>query len=126
MSENYIAGSCNIGKKEKRKRLIIGILGTIVSIHLSLYFIISTYYWTLLIWLFVAVFYSTLCLVQAFNKFCVYFAYKHLFNFGELNGKKNEIENIDFIKQDIKKAQKLILLSFIISLLWCVLIYNLS
>lgn len=126
MVNEYIAGVCNIGKKEKNKRLIIGFLGAIVSVHLSLYFIISTYKWIMLIWLLVSVFYSTICLIQAFNNFCVYFAYKHLFNFGELNQQKNKIENVNFIKQDIKKAQKLILISFIISLLWCVLIYNLS
>lgn len=120
MHSNYLADKYNIGKKEKIKFYIIGVLGTIVTIHLSLYFIISPYKWWMLIAVFIPSFSTSIAFLQAINSFKV--NYKVLFN----SKNSNTPEAANSNEEENKKAKNFILISSVISLLWCVVIFYLS
>lgn len=99
----YIPGVCNIGKEEIRKRTKAGWSGLILTIITAalVLWLGADRWWRLLI--FIPAMMSATGFIQAYSKFCVYFGFGHLFNFGE-TGKKDTIVQAEFRAKDRVRA----------------------
>ena len=124
MSETavYQPGVCNIGPAEIRRRRTSGYVG----LGLAVVFLVIAFAlgwaapWRLLVAL--PVFLSAQGFLQAAFRFCVGFASRGLFNFGEL-GSEETIHDKEFRRKDQRKALLITLLAFVIAAVVSVLAY---
>jgi len=124
MSETavYQPGVCNIGPAEIRRRRTSGYVG----LGLAVVFLVIAFAlgwaapWRLLVAL--PVFLSAQGFLQAAFRFCVGFASRGLFNFGEL-GSEETIHDKEFRRKDQRKALLITVLAFAIAAVVSVLAY---
>lgn len=124
MSETavYQPGVCNIGPAEIRRRRTSGYVG----LGLAVVFLVMAFAlgwaapWRLLVAL--PVFLSAQGFLQAAFRFCVGFASRGLFNFGEL-GSEETIHDKEFRRKDQRKALLITVLAFAIAAVVSVLAY---
>lgn len=119
----YIPGVCNIGPDEIKRRKIGGWSGLIITIALwGAFFLFDIpRIWTLL--LFFTAMMSAVGFLQAYMRFCVYFGFANLFNFGDV-GKTDSVSQAEFRKKDRKKAWQLLGYAFLISIVITFLAYK--
>lgn len=121
-NSQYIPGSCNIGKEEIRRRYRIGFIGLVIALILAivLYLTNADRTWKLLV--FMPVFYSVSGFIQAVNKFCYFYGFRHLFS---VNGIRNftKVKDEQLIDKDRKKATQIVLLVTICSVIITALYY---
>ncbi len=100
-------GVCNIGREEIKRRKKAGWTGLILALVaiLLLWMLDAPKAWRLLV--FIPVVASATGFIQAYNKFCVYFGFGHLFNFGDM-GKSDNIEQKEFRTKDRTRAWQLL------------------
>ncbi len=124
MSETavYQPGVCNIGPAEIRRRRTSGYVGLGVAVvFLVIAFALGwAAPWRLLVAL--PVFLSAQGFLQAAFRFCVGFASRGLFNFGEL-GSEETIHDKEFRRKDQRKALLITVLAFAIAAVVSVLAY---
>ncbi len=121
-NERYIAGRCNIGNEEIKRRKQAGYIGlglTILCILVFQLFHISRS-WRLLV--FFPATLSSIGIFQAYMKFCVAFGMKGIFNFGEF-GKAEAVEQHENVKKDQAKARQIITISVTAGLLLTIIYY---
>jgi len=118
----YIPGTCNIGPKEIRTRrngaIFSGIL--VVAIIVFLPMINIPKIWRLVLFIPAASF--GVGFLQWYNKFCVGFGMKGLFNFGEL-GKTFTVEQKENLRKDRAKALRMVFLGIGFGLVIAILFY---
>jgi len=104
---HYIPGACNIGHEEIQRRIKAGWSGLILTIITAtlLLWLGADRWWRLLI--FIPAMMGATGFIQAYSKFCVYFGFGHLFNFGE-TGKTDTVEQVEFRAKDRAKAWQVI------------------
>jgi hypothetical protein len=83
MSDQYIAGSCNIGKEEIRRRKSIAFLGAIATIFGAISIINKYQSATPRLWLFIPAMVFATGWIQSKKKFCLAYGYMGVFNFGK-------------------------------------------
>ena len=124
MSETavYQPGVCNIGPAEIRRRRTSGYVGLGVAVVLLVIAFALGWAapWRLLVAL--PVFLSAQGFLQAAFRFCVGFASRGLFNFGEL-GSEESIHDKEFRRKDQRKALLITVLAFAIAAVVSVLAY---
>ncbi|MFD4958875.1 hypothetical protein [Microbacterium sp. NPDC058389] len=110
----YQPGVCNIGPVEIRKRRMSGWLGLAIAVvFLAVAFALGwAAPWRLLVAL--PVFLSAQGFLQAAFHFCVGFASRGLYNFGEL-GSEETVYEAEFRKKDQRKALLITVLAFAIA-----------
>lgn len=110
----YQPGVCNIGPAEIRKRRLSGWIGAGISVvFLVLAFALDwAAPWRLLV--FLPVFMAAQGFLQAAFHFCVGFASRGLFNFGDLGSEENVLD-AEFRRADQRKALLISLLAFAIA-----------
>jgi hypothetical protein len=117
MEENiYIPGVCNIGREEIKQRKIVGIIGliaTVVTLFLLIYFNASTGF---KLFIFIPAVISSIGFLQARAHFCIYYGWVSLFNFDSL-GKKNKVEKDEYKIADKKKSFRIVVYSLLIGLI---------
>ncbi len=121
-NEKYIPGTCNIGREEIKRRKAGGWAGlvlTVIAITLLLWF--SAPHWLRLVVFIPAVMGAT-GFIQAYNKFCVYFGFGHMFNLGEV-GKTDTIDQKEFRAKDRARAWQLLAYAFATGLIITVIVY---
>lgn len=111
----YIPGTCNIGKDEVRVRRNNAILFGIISIVLAtaLLLLDANKLWRLTLIIPLTVFANGI--QQWYFKFCVFFGLKGLFNF-EDQGTTFTVEQEEMRKLDLAKARRMILRAFLFGL----------
>ena len=119
----YIPGVCNIGDEEIRMRKRTGQIGLVVTIAL----------WALFIWfdvpqiwrltLFIPATMSATGLLQAYMRFCAYFGFASLFNFGPKVGETDTVQQTEFRAKDRKKAWQIVIYSIVTGLVVALLGY---
>jgi len=116
MKNNYIPGTCNIGKTERRFRRNGGILGLLLTTFFLI--IIITFRLSMLykLIIFFPVFISTISFLQYQMHFCAEFGILGKYNFTEKFGNKLTVED-QYLQVDRIKAIKIIGYSVVISLL---------
>lgn len=109
----YVPGVCNIGPAEISKRKQAGWIGLVATLAL----------WALLMWLDAPAVWrltigipatmSAIGFLQAYTRFCAYFGFASLFNFGDI-GSSDTVEQAEFRAKDRRKAWRIVLYSLLI------------
>ena len=103
MSQEYIAGSCNIGKGEVRRRQVVALVGAIISVT-SLVGLISTdASGSARLSLFLPLMIFSIGFIQSRKKFCLAYGFMGTFNFGKL-GQISRVSDPIAKKADRKTA----------------------
>lgn len=112
MSDDYIAGVCNIGKAEVRQRLIVSFVGLGLALSSAAGLLAADAprgaRWGIIVPLLV----WSVGLVQARHRFCVAYGILGTFNFGKL-GKVSRVNDPAFRRADRITVLKLAGLSFV-------------
>lgn len=122
MENKYIPGVCNMGREEIKRRKTAGWTGLILILGaiMLVWLLDAPKGWRLIVFL-PAVTGAT-GFIQAYNKFCVYFGFGHLVNFGDV-GKADSIEQSEFRAKDRAKAWQLLAYDFGAGLVITVIVY---
>jgi hypothetical protein len=118
----YIPGHCNIGKEEVARRRNGAIFSGILSILLITVLLLThtDKLWRLFVFLPLTSFF--IGIQQWYNKFCMGFGMKGIFNFEEL-GKITKVEGEEMKNADKRKAQKMLVSSISLGVLITLIFY---
>ncbi len=114
MQDQYIPGTCNIGKSEIERRKQGGWIGLIVT---TILYALLAYFEITRIWRLIIFFPATMAAIgflQARMHFCAYFGMVGVFKFGPEVGKTDTVEQAEFRAADRRKAWQIIIYSVII------------
>ncbi|CAB4612839.1 unannotated protein [freshwater metagenome] len=114
MSQEYVAGSCNIGKSEIRRRQIVALAGALFSVFSLAGLINADAAQSARLTLFVPLFVFAIGFVQSRKKFCLAYGFMGTFNFGGL-GKISRVSDPIAKREDRKTALKILLQSALIA-----------
>ena len=109
MSE-YIAGSCNIGPAEIKRRRQGALIGAILFAFTTLLFVLTNAPTSTRLLVFIPALLFTVGIVQSRRKFCVAYGFLGVFSFEKLGATRKITINQD-LKADRKYAIKLLLQS---------------
>ena len=118
----YIPGTCNMGTMEIKRRTTAGWIGlwlTVVTIGL-LWYTDANKLWRLPV--FIPVVMGATGFIQAYSKFCVYFGFGHIFNFGDV-GKTDNVEQAENRAKDRVRAWQVLGLAVGVGLVVTSIIY---
>ncbi|QGA80410.1 hypothetical protein [Candidatus Nanohalobium constans] len=117
---DYKPGTCNINETERKKRLIVGIVGFFNAALLSATMLIYPGFTPLYFTIFLLYLTGFVGYLQYRNHFCTGYALKKKF---KTNKSEEEIENSESISKDRRKAALIILQSIIGAGLLTLIIY---
>ncbi len=80
----YIAGTCNIGEKEIRRRQLVAAIGAILSLVSLIGFISTDSTRSVRVGIFLPLMIAAVGFVQSRSKFCLAYGFAGTFNFGKL------------------------------------------
>ena len=103
MSQEYIAGSCNIGKGEVRRRQVVALAGAIISVFALAGLVGSDAAPSARLTLFIPLFVFAIGFIQSRKKFCLAYGFMGTFNFGKL-GQISRVSDPIAKKADRKTA----------------------
>ena len=115
MSQEYVAGSCNIGKGEVRRRQVVALVGAIIYLT-SLVGLISTdASGSARLSLFLPLMVFSIGFIQSRKKFCLAYGFMGTFNFGKL-GQLSRVSDPIAKKADRKTALTILAQSILLAL----------
>ena len=115
MSQEYVAGSCNIGKGEIRRRQVVALAGAVISAT-SLVGLISTdAARSARLTLFFPLMVFAIGFIQSRKKFCLAYGFLGTFNFGSL-GQISRVSDPIAKKADRKTALTILAQSVLLAL----------
>ena len=107
---DYIAGACNIGNDEIKRRRQGALFGAILFAVTTFLFVLTNAPTSTRLITFIPALLFTVGLIQSRKRFCVAYGFLGVFNFEKLGGTKKITINQD-LKADRKYAVKLLLQS---------------
>ena len=110
MSNEYIPGTCNIGKGEIRQRQIVALFGVFLTIFSATALLATDQSRTSRLSLFVPALVFSIGFVQSRSKFCLAYGLAGTFNFERL-GKITKVQSAEDRKADRKTAIVILLKS---------------
>jgi hypothetical protein len=110
MSSEYVAGSCNIGKGEIRRRQIVALFGVFLTISSATALLATDQPSSSRISIFLPALVFSIGFVQSRSKFCLAYGLAGTFNFDRL-GKISRVASIEDRKADRKTAIVILLKS---------------
>ena len=122
MSQEYIAGSCNIGQSEIRQRQIVALVGAIFSVISIAGLVGSDAAKSARFSLFIPLFVFAIGFVQSRKKFCLAYGFLGTFNFGGL-GKISRVSDPISKREDRKTAIKILLQSALLAIGLTLIVY---
>ena len=115
MSQEYVAGSCNIGKGEVRRRQVVALAGAVISV-ISLIGLIGTdATQSARLTLFFPLMVFAVGIIQSRKKFCLAYGFMGTFNFGKL-GQISRVSDPIAKKADRKTAVTILAQSILLAL----------
>ena len=115
MSQEYVAGSCNIGKGEVRRRQVVALVGAVIYLT-SLVGLISTdASGSARLSLFLPLMVFSIGFIQSRKKFCLAYGFLGTFNFGKL-GQISRVSDPIAKKADRKTALTILAQSILLAL----------
>lgn len=102
-SDTYIAGSCNIGKGEIRRRQLVAGIGLALSLFTLVGFITAGTEPALRLGIFIPLSVASIGWVQSRRKFCLAYGFMGTFNFGKL-GQLSRVSDKASLAADRKTA----------------------
>jgi hypothetical protein len=124
LTQEYIPGTCNIGKGEIRRRQIVAIAGAVMSIVSFVGLISNDAAKSARLSLFVPLFVFAIGFVQSRKKFCLAYGFLGTFNFGGL-GQISKVADPISKKADRKTALTILAQSALLALGLTILAYAL-
>jgi hypothetical protein len=122
LSQEYIAGSCNIGQSEIRQRQIVALVGAIFSVISIAGLVGSDAAKSARFSLFIPLFVFAIGFVQSRKKFCLAYGFLGTFNFGGL-GKISRVSDPISKREDRKTAIKILLQSALLAIGLTLIVY---
>lgn len=125
VADEYVAGTCNIGGAEVRRRLALGWTGLLVCVLLLAMFIFSNAdaRWRLI--LFFPALLSAMGFLQARRRFCVAYGFAGVYNVKPGFQAPENVEQAEFRGKDRRTALVLTCLAVFIGLAVALAAYNL-
>lgn len=99
----YLAGSCNIGTGEIRRRQIVAIIGSALSVSALIGFISTSAEPSLRLGIFIPLAVASIGWVQSKRKFCLAYGLMGTFNFGKM-GQLSRVQDKAALAADRKTA----------------------
>ena len=103
MSQEYVAGSCNIGNGEVRRRQVVALVGAVFSITSLVGLLSSDAARSARFSLFIPLMVFAIGFIQSRKKFCLAYGLAGTFNFGKL-GSITKVQSAEDRKADRKTA----------------------
>jgi hypothetical protein len=119
---DYIAGSCNIGKGEIRRRQIVAFIGLILLISTTAGLIGSDSAKSARLGVFIPALIFAIGFIQSRRKFCLAYGLMGTFNFGRL-GKLSKVATPEDRKADRKTAISILVQALALALTITLIIY---
>jgi hypothetical protein len=110
MSDQYIAGTCNIGKNEIRQRQFVALVGLVLSVSSLIGFITTGASQSVRLGIFLPLTVFAIGWVQSRKKFCLAYGFLGTFNFGKL-GKVSRVSDKASLAADRKTAASILIQS---------------
>ena len=115
MSQEYVAGSCNIGKGEVRRRQVVALAGAVISITSLVGLLNTDAARSARYSLFIPLMVFAIGFVQSRKKFCLAYGFMGTFNFGKL-GQISRVSDPIAKKADRKTALTILAQSIALAL----------
>jgi hypothetical protein len=115
LSQEYIAGSCNIGKGEVRRRQVVAIAGAVISVTSLIGLISADAARSSRLTLFFPLMVFAVGFIQSRKKFCLAYGFMGTFNFGKL-GQISRVSDPIAKKADRKTAITILAQSTLLAL----------
>ena len=122
MSDQYIAGSCNIGKAEVRQRQIVALIGLFLSVSALIGFISSSASPSIRLGIFLPLTVFSIGWVQSRKRFCLAYGFLGTFNFGRL-GKISRVADKASLAADRKTAITILVQSLGLAAVLTLIVY---
>jgi hypothetical protein len=119
---DYIAGSCNIGKGEIRRRQFVALIGLILTITTVIGLVNVSAERSARLGVFVPAMIFAIGFIQSRRKFCLAFGLMGTFNFGSL-GKLSRVASPEDRKADRKTAISILVQALSLALVITLIIY---
>ena len=121
-TDSYIAGTCNIGKGEIRRRQFVALIGLTLSIIALIGFISADTQPSLRLGIFIPLSVASIGWVQSRKKFCLAYGFMGTFNFGRL-GQLSRVSDKASLAADRKTALNILGQSLGISAVLTLIVY---
>lgn len=119
---DYIAGSCNIGKGEVRRRQFVALIGLILIVITTAGLISGSAAKSARLSVFIPALIFSVGFIQSRRKFCLAFGFMGTFNFGSL-GKLSRVASQQDRKADRKTALSILAQALSLALTITLIIY---
>ena len=110
----YIAGTCNIGEKEIRRRQFVALVGAILSLVSLIGFISTDSTRSVRLGIFLPLMIAAVGFVQSRSKFCLAYGFAGTFNFGKL-GDLSRVSDPVSKAADRATALRILMKSFLLA-----------
>lgn len=115
MSQEYIAGSCNIGNGEVRRRQVVALAGAVISATSLVGLLNTDASRSARISLFFPLMVFAIGFIQSRKKFCLAYGFMGTFNFGKI-GQLSRVSDPVAKKADRKTALTILVQSILLAL----------
>ena len=115
MSQEYVAGSCNIGTGEVRRRQVVALAGAVISVTSIIGLIGTDAARSARLTLFFPLMVFAIGFIQSRKKFCLAYGFMVTFNFGKL-GQISRVSDPIAKKADRKTALTILAQSILMAL----------
>lgn len=115
MSQEYIPGTCNIGKGEIRRRQVVALAGAVISVTSLIGLLGTDAARSARLSLFIPLMVFAIGFIQSRKKFCLAYGFLGTFNFGGL-GQLSRVADPIAKKADRKTALTILLQSALLAL----------
>ena len=115
MSQEYVAGSCNIGTGEVRRRQVVALAGAVISVTSLIGLIGTDAARSARLTLFFPLMVFAIGFIQSRKKFCLAYGFMGTFNFGKL-GQISRVSDPVAKKADRKTALTILAQSILLAL----------
>jgi hypothetical protein len=123
MSTNeYVAGSCNIGKGEVKRRQLVALIGLVLSVSTLVGFISTSTEPALRLGIFLPLSVASIGWIQSRKKFCLAYGFMGTFNFGKL-GQLSKVSDKDALAADRKTALTILIQSLTLAAVLTLIVY---
>jgi hypothetical protein len=122
MTDQYIPGTCNIGKNEIRQRQVVALIGLALSLSALVGFISTGASPSVRLGIFLPLAIFSIGWVQSRKRFCLAYGFMGTFNFGRL-GRLSRVSDKAALAADRKTAVSILLQSLGLAGLLTLIIY---
>ena len=122
MTDQYIAGTCNIGKNEIRQRQVVALIGLFLSVSSLIGFISTGASQSVRLGIFLPLTVFSIGWVQSRKKFCLAYGFLGTFNFGKL-GKVSRVSDKTSLAADRRTAASILVQSLGLAAILTLIVY---